>query len=132
MESRAMSDRKEAGGLTRETPQLGRYKEMANGGIRIKLVWVVLAAALCSSSFGAEVSWIASGSEPQPSAWSIEPQRPTQHEVIRFSGPTSRYLNHCLAENALAHVRQHHSPAGMARQLVEIYRSVLTRARVEV
>jgi len=74
---------------------------MANGGIKIRLVCAVLTAVLSSSSFGAEVSWIVSGSEPQPSAWSIEPQRPTQHEVVRFTGPTSRYLNRCLAENAL-------------------------------
>lgn len=37
-----------------------------------------------------------------------------------------------LAQNALAHLREHHSPAKMARQLVEIYRSTLARARAEV
>jgi len=74
---------------------------MANGRISIKLAWAVLIVFLSSSSRGAEVSWIASGSQPQPSAWSIEPKRPTQNEVIRFSGPTSRYLNYCLAETSL-------------------------------
>ena len=37
-----------------------------------------------------------------------------------------------LAENALAHLREHHSPAKMCRQLLEIYRSVASAARVEV
>lgn len=37
-----------------------------------------------------------------------------------------------LAENALAHLRQHHSPARMAKQLAEVYRTALSRARAEV
>jgi len=74
---------------------------MANGRISIKLVWAVLIVLLSSSSRGAEVSWIASGSQLQPSGWSIEPKRPAQNEVIRFSGPTGRYLNYCVAETSL-------------------------------
>lgn len=37
-----------------------------------------------------------------------------------------------LAENALAHLREHHSPAKMAKRLVEIYHIVLSAARAEV
>ena len=37
-----------------------------------------------------------------------------------------------MAESALAHLRAHHSPAKVARQLVEIYRSILGRVRAEV
>jgi glycosyltransferase involved in cell wall biosynthesis len=37
-----------------------------------------------------------------------------------------------LAENALAHLRESHSPANMCKQLIEIYRNVVNAVRAEV
>jgi hypothetical protein len=60
----------------------------------------VIAAVIFSTAGRAEVvSWVQG--QTCPSAWSIEPARPGDSDVIQFSGPVRLYLNLCVAENAL-------------------------------
>ncbi|MBM4026400.1 MAG: hypothetical protein FJ280_13505 [Planctomycetes bacterium] len=51
------------------------------------------------AAYADSVSWI-SGSTP-PKQWSIDPDRPTPADPIRFSGPTTVYSNSCMGEAAL-------------------------------
>jgi hypothetical protein len=46
-----------------------------------------------------EMSWIPGAASP--SAWRIQPQNPTEAEIIRFSGPTAVYQNVCHALETL-------------------------------
>jgi len=65
----------------------------------IQLIPLIAAAMFIPPGLANEVSWIQG--QTCPSAWSVEPVRPRDTDVIQFSGPVRFYLNRCLAERTL-------------------------------